>query len=174
MVAKLHATAISVLDNLSVIVLCVTAVGTVLPWAIDTSNNLSQVFIQAVGDKVVCQLILEHIARYYARQLSQKIQSSSDLLTRFENLLKRYYDERGENGFDYAYRFPGINKVQQSAGRVIRTAEDRGVILLLDSRLLTAGYRRLFPLEWSDAEETEISSVWEQLTEFWSDSPQGL
>ena len=39
------------------------------------------------------QLILEHIARYYARQLSQKIQSSSDLLTRFENLLKRYYDE---------------------------------------------------------------------------------
>ena len=89
-------------------------------------------------------------------------------------LMKRYYDERGENGFDYAYRFPGINKVQQSAGRVIRTAEDRGVILLLDSRLLTAGYRRLFPLEWSDAEETEISSVWEQLTEFWSDSPQGL
>lgn len=89
-------------------------------------------------------------------------------------LMKRYYDERGESGFDYAYRFPGINKVQQSAGRVIRTAEDRGVILLLDSRLLTAGYRRLFPLEWSDAEETEISSVWEQLTEFWSDSPQGL
>lgn len=39
------------------------------------------------------QLILEHIARYYARQLSQQIQSSSDLLTRFENLLKRYYDE---------------------------------------------------------------------------------
>ena len=39
------------------------------------------------------QLILEHIARYYASQLSQQIQSSSDLLTRFENLLKRYYDE---------------------------------------------------------------------------------
>ena len=39
------------------------------------------------------QLILEHIARYYARQLSQQIQSSSDLLTRFEDLLKRYYDK---------------------------------------------------------------------------------
>ena len=39
------------------------------------------------------RLILEHIARYYARQLSIQIQSSSDLLTRFENLLKRYYDE---------------------------------------------------------------------------------
>ena len=37
------------------------------------------------------QLILEHIARYYARQLSLQVQSSSDLLTRFENLLKRYY-----------------------------------------------------------------------------------
>lgn len=89
-------------------------------------------------------------------------------------LMKRYYDERGENGFDYAYRFPGVNKVQQSAGRVIRTAEDKGVILLLDSRLLTPGYRRLFPREWSDAEAVDISSVSDHLTEFWADYPEGL
>lgn len=88
--------------------------------------------------------------------------------------MKRYYDERGENGFDYAYRFPGVNKVQQSAGRVIRTAEDKGVILLLDSRLLTPGYRRLFPREWSDAEAVDISSVSDHLTEFWADYPEGL
>ena len=49
-------------------------------------------------------------------------------------ILKQFYDRKKENGFDYAYRFPGMNKVLQSAGRVIRTKEDRGVILLLDER----------------------------------------
>ena len=44
-------------------------------------------------------------------------------------LLKQYFDRSGENGFDYAYRYPGMNKVLQAAGRVIRTTEDTGVIL---------------------------------------------
>ena len=46
-------------------------------------------------------------------------------------LLKQYFDRSGENGFDYAYRYPGMNKVLQAAGRVIRTTEDTGVILFL-------------------------------------------
>ena len=49
-------------------------------------------------------------------------------------ILKRFYDEKGVSGFDYAYRFPGMNKVLQSAGRVIRTSRDRGMILLLDEQ----------------------------------------
>ena len=52
-------------------------------------------------------------------------------------LLKQYFDRSGENGFDYAYRYPGMNKVLQAAGRVIRTTEDTGVILLLDERFRT-------------------------------------
>lgn len=59
----------------------------------------------------------------------------------FDNmLLKDYYDRSGKNGFDYAYRYPGFNRVVQAAGRVIRRAEDRGVILLVDSRYYTSGY----------------------------------
>ena len=53
-----------------------------------------------------------------------------------KQILKEYYDDCGENGFDYAFRYPGINKVLQAAGRVIRTAEDYGVIILLDERFL--------------------------------------
>ena len=51
-------------------------------------------------------------------------------------ILKEYYDRKKQSGFDYAYRYPGMNKVLQAAGRVIRTKEDRGVILLLDDRFL--------------------------------------
>ena len=51
--------------------------------------------------------------------------------------MKNYYDNKGQAGFDYAYRYPGMNKVLQAAGRVIRTKEDRGVVLLLDERFLS-------------------------------------
>ena len=55
-------------------------------------------------------------------------------------ILKKHFDARGENGFDYAYRYPGMNKVLQAAGRVIRTKEDTGAILLMDERFLNRGY----------------------------------
>ena len=60
-------------------------------------------------------------------------------------LLKQYFDRSGENGFDYAYRYPGMNKVLQAAGRVIRTTEDTGVILLLDERFPKPGVPRAVP-----------------------------
>ena len=62
-------------------------------------------------------------------------------------LLKKYFDGWGENGFDYAYRYPGMNKVLQAAGRVIRTVDDFGVVALLDERFLSPAYQRLFPRE---------------------------
>ena len=61
------------------------------------------------------------------------------------NIISDYF---GQNGFDYAYTFPGINKVIQSAGRVIRTDEDKGRILLIDNRYFNFSYRRLIPSEW--------------------------
>ena len=79
-------------------------------------------------------------------------------------ILKDYY---GRDGFDYAYRFPGINKVEQAAGRVIRTAEDLGVILLLDERLLALSYTRLFPREWRSREVCTVESVGMKIREFW-------
>ena len=57
-----------------------------------------------------------------------------------QEILRRYYDEQSGTGFDYAYRYPGMNKVLQAAGRVIRTAWDRGVVLLLDDRFARSEY----------------------------------
>ena len=82
-------------------------------------------------------------------------------------ILKKYYDGKQENGFDYAYRFPGMNKVLQSAGRVIRTREDRGVILLLDERFCSFDYRNLFPREWEDYKICTRNTVQGILEEFW-------
>ncbi len=73
------------------------------------------------------------------------------------------------SGFDYAYRYPGLNKVEQAAGRVIRTAADTGVILLLDDRLLTPSYNRLFPREWGGFRSCTINSAGEELRAFWAD-----
>jgi Rad3-related DNA helicase len=84
-------------------------------------------------------------------------------------ILKNYYDARGRNGFDYAYRYPGMNKVLQAAGRVIRTREDTGVILLLDDRFKTSDYSSLFPVEWSDSQVCRLDTVDRLLETFWKE-----
>lgn len=65
------------------------------------------------------------------------------------DLIRDYYDIQRGTGFDYAYVFPGMNKVLQAAGRVIRSEEDRGIVLLIDSRFATGRYRALYPAHWS-------------------------
>lgn len=82
-------------------------------------------------------------------------------------ILKQFYDEAGKNGFDFAYRYPGMNKVLQAAGRVIRTAGDEGVILLLDDRFLSDESVILFPREWNDCLMTDRSHFAGQIAEFW-------
>lgn len=84
-------------------------------------------------------------------------------------ILKNYYDKRYGEGFDYAFRYPGMNKVLQSAGRVIRTMEDRGVIVLLDERFLQREYLKMFPREWENYETVTVESVQEKVKKFWSD-----
>ena len=61
------------------------------------------------------------------------------------DIIRNYYEDKG---FDYAYIYPGINKVMQAAGRVIRTETDKGRILLIDDRYYTLKYRSLLPKEW--------------------------
>ena len=84
-------------------------------------------------------------------------------------LLKQYFDECGGNGFDYAYRYPGMNKVLQSAGRVIRTADDVGIVVLLDERFLEHHYRRLFPREWGKYEVVDVESISGRVEKFWNE-----
>ena len=84
-------------------------------------------------------------------------------------ILMKYYDRRSGEGFDYAYRYPGMNKVLQAAGRVIRTVEDTGVILLLDERFLQRDYQRLFPREWERRLAVRIGTAEEKIKAFWEE-----
>lgn len=84
-------------------------------------------------------------------------------------ILKRYFDEKGENGFDYAYRFPGMNKVLQAAGRVIRTGEDVGIIALLDERFAQFSYQKMFPREWEHFEITDRHHIAKRVERFWDE-----
>ncbi len=84
-------------------------------------------------------------------------------------ILKNYFDGRGENGFDFAYRYPGMNKVLQAAGRVIRTAEDVGIVALLDERFLDRAYQRMFPREWEEFEIVTADGVARRVERFWDE-----
>lgn len=84
-------------------------------------------------------------------------------------LLKNYFDRNGENGFDYAYRYPGMNKVLQAAGRVIRTAEDIGIIALLDERFLDFSYKKMFPREWTSYETVSVNDISKKVEKFWNE-----
>lgn len=85
-----------------------------------------------------------------------------------QEVLKGYFDEREEKGFDYAYQYPGMNKVMQAAGRVIRTVRDEGIIALLDQRFLNSDYQALFPREWDGYYEVRLKNVEEVVKGFWS------
>ena len=82
-------------------------------------------------------------------------------------ILKSYFDQKGLYGFDYAYRYPGMNKVLQAAGRVIRTEDDHGVILLLDERFQREKGKEIFPKEWADCERCRLDIVEEKIRLFW-------
>lgn len=85
-------------------------------------------------------------------------------------LFRRYYDEKAGStgsGFERAYLYPGMNKVQQAAGRVIRTMEDKGAILLLDDRFADSRYASLFPKEWYPYETVTLSLMPQVLKLFW-------
>lgn len=82
-------------------------------------------------------------------------------------LLKQYFDQAGENGFDYSYLYPGMNKVLQAAGRVIRTESDMGVIALLDERFIKSEYRRTFPREWKEIDICNVNNVQSSIENFW-------
>lgn len=84
-------------------------------------------------------------------------------------ILKEYFSGGGEDGFDYAYRYPGMNKVLQAAGRVIRTAGDVGLVALLDERFLMRSYQRLFPREWESFEIVGAETVAGRVEKFWND-----
>ena len=84
-------------------------------------------------------------------------------------LFKDYYEEKKGDGFSYAYLYPAVNKVFQAGGRVIRTINDKGAILLLDERFMQKQYQDLFPREWYPFDVVNCEKMKELLAEFWQE-----
>jgi len=85
-----------------------------------------------------------------------------------QQLIQQDFDAMQLNGFDFAYRFPGITRVQQSAGRVIRSDTDYGVVILLDRRFQQPAYRQHFPPHWQTQHCTDCDSLQRSLDQFWT------
>lgn len=81
--------------------------------------------------------------------------------------LRQYYEDHGGHGFEYAYQFPGMNKVLQAAGRVIRTPKDKGVVLLADSRYPSGRYQAMFPQHWNGWKAATTATLQQELRAFW-------
>jgi DNA excision repair protein ERCC-2 len=87
-----------------------------------------------------------------------------------QELIRAYYEERYGRGFAYAYLYPGMNRVIQSAGRVIRSATDVGIIALLDKRFTYTNYATLFPPHWYTTTPRELitRNYQQALARFWA------
>jgi DNA excision repair protein ERCC-2 len=85
------------------------------------------------------------------------------------DLMREYYDQKYGNGFDYAYVFPGMSRVIQSVGRLIRTETDRGVAVLVCRRFSQTQYARLFPSDWGAVKMVggRRGELRDRLVEFW-------
>ncbi len=83
------------------------------------------------------------------------------------DLIRDYFQARSGAGFDYAYTFPGMNRVLQATGRVIRSDTDRGVVLLVDARFGETRYQRLLPPWWRTARVRSANALEAALNQFW-------
>jgi DNA excision repair protein ERCC-2 len=83
------------------------------------------------------------------------------------DIIRDFFNSRDNTGFEYAYLYPGINRVLQAAGRVIRSEKDRGVIILIDDRYKSFRYRSLLPGEWLPTVVKDAVDVNKVLTDFW-------
>ena len=84
------------------------------------------------------------------------------------NLIRDYYEQRNGLGFEFAYLYPGINRVLQAAGRVIRSEKDKGVILLIDERFVQHRIQSLFPKKWSPVHVLTVDDVGKRVYSFWN------
>jgi DNA excision repair protein ERCC-2 len=89
--------------------------------------------------------------------------------------MRKYYEERYQAGFDFAYVVPAMSRAVQAAGRVIRSETDRGLIVLMDGRFLQPGYTRAMPVDWFDRDAAELvsDSILQDVAAFWARSGEG-
>ncbi len=79
---------------------------------------------------------------------------------------RQYFGEKLGAGFEFAYQYPGFNRVQQAAGRVIRSEQDRGFVLLIDECYGRPDYESLFPADWNPHDINDEQDLREELKDF--------
>ncbi len=84
------------------------------------------------------------------------------------DLIREYWQKGGVSGFDYAYTFPGMNRVLQAVGRLIRSETDRGIVLLMDDRFGNRLYREMFPVWWDSRQTGSEEAIRTAGYSFWS------
>lgn len=84
------------------------------------------------------------------------------------DLIRDYFQERTGAGFEYAYTFPGMNRVLQAVGRVIRSETERGIVLLIDRRFAEARYRQLFPRHWQVVKNVNTAKIHDATKRLWT------
>ena len=85
-------------------------------------------------------------------------------------LIRQYYENKFDNGSDYTYLYPGLNKVIQSAGRLIRSNQDRGIIVLVGERFADEEINQLFPAYWFEKKGDIVitDNYMQSIKEFWN------
>ena len=84
-------------------------------------------------------------------------------------LLKDYFNEKFFEGFDFAYTYPGFNKVMQAAGRVIRSVSDKGVVIIADKRITNYKYLQMLPNHWNHYKKIKNHiDLLDELNKFWN------
>ena len=92
-------------------------------------------------------------------------------LSNERNILRDYYENKCERGYDYAYTYPGMNRVLQAAGRVIRREEDKGIVVLIDSRYAEEPYLHLYPAHWQNITAAgDAKSLSYRMKLFWQEN----
>ena len=86
------------------------------------------------------------------------------------DIIREYFQVKNNLGYEYAYMYPGMNKVLQAAGRVIRSEKDRGALLLIDERFGTIKYKKLYPKEWFHYKRiVDSETIGINLMKFWGE-----
>jgi len=84
-------------------------------------------------------------------------------------LIQTHFEKLGFDGYDFTYRYPGMTRVLQTAGRVIRGESDKGVVILVDDRFREGFYQSLFPSHWKAEIPRNSKDLKAHLEKFWSD-----
>jgi len=89
------------------------------------------------------------------------------------DLVANHYQKQGHDGYDFTYRYPGFTRVLQTSGRVIRSEDDKGFVILVDDRFKQSFYKRLFPETWEVQHPKDINLLTSQIEKFWAYPPTG-